>query len=550
MNWILGLLFVLTSIYLIHNYARKKRLKKLKKRLLDQWGKPKSETHYHFFSIGRYFENNQHKNAAYYIVSDKTTIDLDLNEVFKYIDRTSSRIGQQYLYYKLRTIGTIEKLLQFESLTHLFEAKPDLRLKSQIHLSKLDSNDSYALEELINGKQIDKPKIFWLLQSLSILAIAAIIAAFFYPVFLLLLIPILAINSFFHYRNKDNINYYVNGVKQLSIALAVSKNLAQFAELTSFFKDFSFIKKIDSIRLRTEFIAFEKKLDNEFAAITWFLIELVKIQFNIEYIIFFSFIDAVNKEKESIEAMFQFIGEVDSAISLASLKSGENILCRPEFSKNKEVITKEIYHPLILNCVPNNLELIDSSLLLTGSNMSGKTTFIRTIAINSILAQTLYICFAKEYTAPFLKLFSSIRISDDITENTSYYLEEVLSIKEAIEASENDSPYLFVLDEIFKGTNTVERVSGGKAILSYLNKGPHIVLVSTHDIELTDLLKEEAYQLFHFTEQIDNEELFFDHKLKRGKLKTRNAIRILEMYNYPKEVIADARKTEKQNFES
>ena len=181
------------------------------------------------------------------------------------------------------------------------------------------------------------------------------------------------------------------------------------------------------------------------------------------------------------------------------------------------------------------MELQDSSLLLTGSNMSGKTTFIRTIAINSILAQAFNICFAERYQAPFFKVFTSIRIADDITDNTSYYLEEVLSIKKALEASEEKAPYLFVLDEIFKGTNTIERVSGGKAILSYLNKGPHMVMVSTHDIELTELLSEESYELFHFTEQIDKENLIFDHKLKKGKLKTRNAIRILEMYDYPKE---------------
>ena len=550
MNWILGLLSVLIIIFLVNNFSRKKRLKKLKERLIDQWGRKSTAIHYSFFSIGRYFENNRHKGKAFHIISDKTTLDLGLDEVFKFIDRTSSKIGQQYLYYKLRTIGTIEKLKQFSSLVNLFQTKADLRLQCQIHLSKLNSNDAYALEELINGRQIGKPKIYWLLQTLSVVAISAIILALFYPVFILLLIPILAINSFFHYRNKDNINYYVNGVKQLSIALSVSKNLAQIDELESFFKDFSFIKKIDAIRLKTEFIAFEKKLDNEFAAISWFVIELVKIQFNIEYIIFFSFIDAVNKEKESVDAMFRFIGEVDSAISIASVKSGKDLICQPQFSEQKEILVKEIYHPLILNCISNNLRLIDHSLLLTGSNMSGKTTFIRTVAINSILAQAFNICFAEKYRAPFFKVFSSIRIADDLTENTSYYLEEVLSIKEAVEASDEKEPYLFVLDEIFKGTNTIERVSGGKAILSYLNRGPHVVLVSTHDIELTDLLSEEKYQLFHFTEQIDNEELLFDHKLKDGKLKTRNAIRILEMYAYPKEIIDDAKKIKTSNFES
>ena len=97
----------------------------------------------------------------------------------------------------------------------------------------------------------------------------------------------------------------------------------------------------------------------------------------------------------------------------------------------------------------------------------------------------------------------------------------------------------------FKGTNTVERISGGKAILSYLNKGNNLVFVSTHDIELTELLETENYELFHFSETIESNELTFDHKLKKGKLKTRNAIKILELYNYPTEIITEAKGIER-----
>ena len=548
MNWILGLFFVLIVIFLMNNYFKKKRIAKLKIYFLENWGNPKNKGYFNFFVIGKYFENNAHKNKAYHIISERSKIDLDLDDVFKFIDRTSSKIGQQYLYYKLRTIDRIDNLLNFNSLTNLFQTNKTLRLSSQILLSKLNTNDSYYLEELINGKQIEKPKILWLIQLLSVLALVSVILVFFYPIFLLALIPIFIVNTFFHYRNKQNINYYISGVKQLSVGLHVSKKLAQSSEIRSYFKDFSFIKKLDFIKFKTEFIAFEKKLDNEFAFLFWFIIELIKILFNIEYIIFFSFIDSINKEKDSIENMFLFIGEIDSAISTASLKSDKNQICTPKFTKNKQIVSKDIYHPLIDNCIPNDLNIIDNSMLLTGSNMSGKTTFIKTVALNSILAQTLNVCFAKEYAAPFFKVYTSIKIADDLLESTSYYLEEVLTVRELVNAATNEENCLFILDEIFKGTNTIERISGGKAILSFLNKANHVVLVSTHDIELTDLLEKDNYKLFHFSEQIENENLFFDHKLKKGKLKTRNAIKILELYDYPKEIITDARKTKKDNF--
>lgn len=340
----------------------------------------------------------------------------------------------------------------------------------------------------------------------------------------------------------------ISAVGQLTKALKVSKELSSFNEIKQHFSDLSFIKPVSKIQNKTEFVAFENQLTNEYALLFWLLIELLKIQFMIEYIVFYNFIDAISKEKENIDKLFQFIGEIDAAISVASLKSDTLEYCNPKFTSEKLIYTKEIKHPLIKNCIANDINLSEKSLLLTGSNMSGKTTFIRTIAINSILAQTLNICFAKEFVAPFIKVYSSIRISDDLLDDTSYYLKEVLIIKELIEASNDEHPCLFILDEIFKGTNTVERISGGKAILSFLNKKNHIVLVSTHDIELTDLLVKENYELFHFSEFIENEQLIFDHKLKEGKLKTRNAIKILELYKYPTKIIADARKTELNNF--
>ena len=121
----------------------------------------------------------------------------------------------------------------------------------------------------------------------------------------------------------------------------------------------------------------------------------------------------------------------------------------------------------------------------------------------------------------------------------SYYFEEVLTIKEMIDNSGNGKPNLFLLDEIFKGTNTIERISAGKAVLSFMAKADNIVFVSTHDIELADLLKDQ-YILYHFSEKVDHQTVDFDYKLKDGKLKNRNAIRILQINGYPDEIIKEA----------
>ena len=93
---------------------------------------------------------------------------------------------------------------------------------------------------------------------------------------------------------------------------------------------------------------------------------------------------------------------------------------------------------------------------------------------------------------------------------------------------------------MFKGTNTTERIAAGKAVLTHLNRGPYIVLVSTHDIELAELLDSDGYELHHFREEVVDGRLVFDYQLHTGPLTTRNAIRILELYDYPPELIAEA----------
>lgn len=535
-------LFVLASIY--SSYKKRKKQQKVAAKLQNTWAKPKEDkTYYSFENIKQYFINTN-KADAYHVISNTTKDDLDFEALFKFIDRTSSKIGQQYLYYKISTIGSVESLKKFGSLAKTFSAKEDLRLQSQLELAKLDSYNAYDLEKLIHNTTLKKPTYIKFLIPLSLAALAALILSVFFPAALLFIFPIFAINLTLHLKNKSNITYYISAVSQLNLALSVSKKLASFSEIKTHFTAFGFINEINTIKLKTKFIAFEENLTNEFAVILWYFIELVKILFNIETIVFYSFIDDITIKNKAIDSLFQFIGEVDCAIAVASIISSDIQTCEPIFNTNNRLTVEDIQHPLVANCIANSIVLNEKSLLLTGSNMSGKTTFIRSLALNSILAQTLNIAFSKLYDAPFYKVYSSIRISDNLTDKTSYYLKEVLIIKQFVEAAQQEAPCLFVLDEIFKGTNTIERISGGKAILSFLNKSNHTVLVSTHDIELADLLKKENYELYHFSEIVSDETLHFDHKLKKGKLKTRNAIKILEIYDYPSEIIKEARAVE------
>ena len=138
-----------------------------------------------------------------------------------------------------------------------------------------------------------------------------------------------------------------------------------------------------------------------------------------------------------------------------------------------------------------------------------------------------------------MMIHSAINLHDNLLESQSFYMKEVLAVKDMLEKTRQSGFNLFILDEIYKGTNTPERIASGKAVLSELAKNGNMVFASTHDIELADLLAGE-YELYHFCEQIEQNRLHFDYLLKQGKLKHRNAIRLLEIEGYPKDVIAEA----------
>ena len=546
--WVYLVIIIVPVSFLLFRQYRRKKQGNLRAEYLEQWGKDSTKSYFHFNNIEQYFRNRSAKEEAWHIISDQVAADLDLNDLFRYVDRTISKIGQQYLYYKLRVIEGLKSLDRFQDIKDLMTSDEELRLDIQMQLARLSSHDNYEVERLINHMGMEKPSFSRFLFPLSLLAILSIVLGFFNIGFFFLLLPLFMLNAYFHYKTKSYIAVYQTAVSQLNKTHRVAEEIGKHKVLRNYFEDLDFIEGLKPIRSRMRFIEFERQMNDEYAILVWSILELFNIVFNFEAIVFFSFIDEVFKRQDQIHAMYCFLGELDCAQSVASLTYQNTSVCRPGFLDEKEIKFKGLKHPLVENCIANDLGLKGESLLLTGSNMSGKTTFIRALALSSLTAQTLNIAFAESFSIPFLKLYSSIRISDDLNESTSYYLKEVLVLKEFLAASKGEAPCLFIMDEIFKGTNTVERISGAKAMLSYLNNQKDMVFVSTHDTELADLLNEEAYALYHFSEQIVDGSLSFDHKLKEGQLKTRNAIEILDIYGYPKSIVEEARKTAEKQF--
>lgn len=204
---------------------------------------------------------------------------------------------------------------------------------------------------------------------------------------------------------------------------------------------------------------------------------------------------------------------------------------------NPEIIAKELVHPLLHTPVPNDMDWREN-VLITGSNASGKSTFIKAVALNAILAQSICTCWAQSFSMPRTQVISSMAIRDHLQNGESYFIVEIRSLKRILAAIRNDKLTLCFIDEILRGTNTVERIASSSSLLKYLGGQNVMCMAATHDMELTQLLSE--YRKIHFQEEITPQGMAFSYRFLEGISNTRNAIRLMEQSEFPSQIIASA----------
>ena len=247
------------------------------------------------------------------------------------------------------------------------------------------------------------------------------------------------------------------------------------------------------------------------------------------------------KYSGSINECMEVIGDVEELSSLSIISVVGNT-CKPEIIKadnaDKDSImidAKDVYHPLIgcIKAVANSASISRGATVITGSNMSGKTTFLRTLAINMALAYMGANTCAESMKLPFMKIFTSMRVMDDVAGGISTFYAEILRIKEMAEyiASSPEIPAACFIDEIFKGTNSADRIVGAENAIKKLSEGSGFVVVTTHDFELCELKMSDGRDVknYHFEEYYEDDELKFDYMIKDGRCTTRNAMTLLKM---------------------
>lgn len=243
-----------------------------------------------------------------------------------------------------------------------------------------------------------------------------------------------------------------------------------------------------------------------------------------------------------VRSWFDSTGEVEALSSLAGLYHDNPHWVFPRFQNIPPALQAEnLGHPLIAPAerVGNDLSICGpgSFFMITGSNMSGKSTFLRTIGINLVLAYAGGPVCATKFTCSIMEIYSKMQVLDNLEERISTFYAELLRMKMIIDAAGKGEPLIILLDEIFRGTNPRDRIFATRTIIRHLHRLNMIGFVTTHDLELGEL--EDEYNglihNYHFTDEISNNEIHFDYRLKPGIAQTTNAVILMKMVGIPVE---------------
>ena len=237
----------------------------------------------------------------------------------------------------------------------------------------------------------------------------------------------------------------------------------------------------------------------------------------------------------SLKKWFDSIGEIEALSSLSILHHDNKDFIFPKVLKqNEEIFARELAHPLLSSDRKANDIIIGGKapvILITGSNMSGKSTFLRTVGISMLLTYIGAPVCAVDFRCPILNIYACMKTSDNLSANISSFYAELLRVKMIVEAVDRGENVFFLLDEIFKGTNSMDRHLGAEALINQLISKGAWGMVSTHDLELGEMEKQSGGKIlnYHFKEYYEDDKIFFDYKIRKGVSDTRNAAFLMKI---------------------
>ncbi len=537
---------VLAALFIKSIYDEKRYKEKLYRKMEKEWGQVPTE---------EYTEEKYHSLQFYYNQLEKdvgeidsiTWNDLDMDQIFMTINNTGSAAGEEYLFAMLHRLSfSKEELAERNRLMEHFIKNKQARQSLQEQFMRMGKEKNISVYEYIHLLHLLKREG----NTAHYASIAAMIAAFagifIQPVAGVLAIIFVGIyNAFTYYKRKSEIEKYFTVVSHLirmmdsmkALSLLSDKEISAYTE-----KIASTLKVFAGFRKGARIVAGKRPTGDLLEG----LVDYVRMLFHIDLIKFNQMMKVFDNNEAELTKLFETAGYLDAMIAAASFRVLMRDWCVPKlFQEDKPFLdAEEIYHPMLDEPVKASLKE-SRSVLITGSNASGKSTFIKTLAINAILAQTINTAMAQKYHASFFQVASSMALRDDIFSKESYYIVEIKSLKRIADRLNDKIPMLCFVDEVLRGTNTLERIAASAEILSDFASRNAICFAATHDIELTHIL-EEQYSNYHFQEYVEDDKVLFDYKLYNGRAVSKNAIKLLKMLGYADRITNRAKERAKR----
>lgn len=549
----LGVIILIVAVIMLTGIMDEKKVKQmLREKLKKQYGKY-SEKKYadgrmeSIVSAVRYGENAE--NA--FVIDDITWNDLEMDRLFTAIDYTRSAAGEEALYRWLRMPVFDEGALNLrEKHFRFFEDHEKDRLDYLLFMGDVGRTGKYSVYDYLDYLDALKENncLFTKLLDVSMI-ICLILGLGVHVYFIVPFVAMLAYNCFTYTKQKKEIEPYLT---TFSYFIRILDSVKKFDGMSREFKE-EFSEEIDKIKKenaefasfkRLSFLAMDNNMGSAATELSRLILAYLNLIFHLDLIKLYSMLHVVKEKKDFLIGLLMGMGEIEACVSVVYARAAFDeytVPCFVEKTEKEENLyeAEDLFHPLIEHPVKNSLRQ-RRGMLLTGSNASGKSTFLKAVALNALLAQTIHTVCAKSYKSSYFRIYSSMALRDSLLQGESYFIVEIKSIKRIFDGVEKEgAPVLCTIDEVLRGTNTAERIGASTELLKALSEKGALCFAATHDLELTALLEKEMDN-YHFEEMVEGADITFPYVLTEGCAKGRNAIKLLKAFGFDKELVEKA----------
>jgi hypothetical protein len=462
------------------------------------------------------------------------TYDLDIfgeKSLFQYVCRCCTLNGEKVLASRFLTSPEKEEIIERNSSIHKeLSGKPDFMqdyLTTGMMVVEKDIESSQIISWLNKKTNSIKILAHVLAIILALINISIIVISFFVPGFISYLI-ISGLSSWFLYGLYfQKINHYHSKIGRKQDIIKKFTVLSRVLAAGSFKHEFL----VEASKTASNSIQHTRRLEQLMDLFDTRLNLLMGAVLNTILLLDFQLIIALERWKRKNRSLLLEILEIHSETD-AYISGGIYTFNHPDFSYGVPVTqgfnAEKLGHPLILsNCVLNDFRLHQEEkiVVVTGANMAGKSTFLRTIGVNLILAGAGLPVFAEKFEFQVCPLITGMRTTDSLADSESYFFAELKRLKRIVERLRKGENLYILLDEILKGTNSTDKHIGSEALLKQIVNYETKLFIATHDLKLGELEKAFPHRIknYHFESFIKDGELKFDYRIREGIAKNMNA---------------------------